>query len=83
MAYCIDYNCAGHGIISKGVSKLTTYAFQNLSLNRLQIVVHKSNVGSVKVAENCKFAWQKTLPKEFNPTGNEAMDMELYERFKN
>lgn len=82
-AYCIDYNFEGCGIISKAVSKLAIYAFQNLNLDRLQIIVHKTNMGSAKVAENCNFSWQKTLIKEFAPPGKEAMDMELYECYKN
>ncbi|OIQ37258.1 MAG: GNAT family N-acetyltransferase [Bacteroidetes bacterium MedPE-SWsnd-G1] len=77
-AYCIDYNYQGHGIVSKAVSELTNYAFEYLNLNRLQIIVHKTNLASLKVAENCSFTWQKTLPKEYK-----EMDMELYERFKN
>jgi len=83
LAYAIDYNFEGKGIISKTVSELTTYAFNNLDLDRLQIIVHKTNIGSIKVAENGDFSWQKTLIKEFAPPGKDAMDMELYESFKN
>ena len=42
-AYGIDYNFEGKGIISKAVSELTTYAFESLNLDRLQIIVHKTN----------------------------------------
>ena len=83
LAYCIDYNFEGYGIVSKVTSEIVNYSFRNLDLNRLQIVVHKTNLGSVKVAEKCDFVWQQTLIKEYNPTGKEAMDMELYERYKN
>lgn len=81
-AYCIDYTYEGQGIITKSVFKLVSYAFENLDLNRLQIVVHKTNLGSIKVAKNCDFSWQQTLIEEYNPTGNNALDMELYERYK-
>ena len=77
-AYCIDYNYEGHGIVSKATSQLVNYAFEKLDLNRLQIIAHKDNLGSIKVAENCGFTWQKTLPEEYK-----GMDMELYELFKN
>lgn len=77
-AYCIDYNYEGHGIVTKATSELVKYAFENLDLNRLQIIVHQENRASTKVAKNCNFTWQKTLPKEYK-----GMDMELYECFKN
>lgn len=82
-AYCIDYNFEGQGVITNAVSKLVSHAFENLNLNRLQIVVHKTNLGSIKVAKNCNFSWQKTLLEEYNPTGKKAMDMELFECYKN
>lgn len=81
-AYCIDYNLEGQGVITKAVAFLVDYAFENLELNRLQIIVHKDNVGSIKVAEKSNFNWQQTLTKAFTPPGKNAMDMELYERIK-
>lgn len=77
-AYCIDYNYEGQGIVSIATLALVNYAFENLDLNRLQIIAHKDNVSSIKVAEKCDFIWQKTLLN-----GYKGMDMELYERFKN
>lgn len=83
LAYCIDYNFEGLGIISQVVSTMVTYTFQNLNLNHLQILVHKTNLGSVRVAEKAGFVWQQTLIENYNPTGRNAMDMELYEHYKN
>lgn len=80
-AYCIGYQFEGKGLVSKSVNALSQYAFNDLNLKTLQIIVHKSNIGSVKVAENCNFIWQKTLPNEFTPPGKEALDMELYELY--
>ena len=80
-AYCIDYNFEGQGIISTGVTKLCDYAFTDLALNRLQIIAHKNNTSSVKVAEHCGFTWQKTLKNHFTPPNSNPLDMELYERF--
>ena len=50
-----------------------------LQLNTLQIIVHKDNIGSVKVAKNTNFKWIKTLKNEFTPNGEKPLDMELYE----
>lgn len=82
-AYAIDYNFTGKGIMSKAIEKLTTYAFETIALKRLQIIVYKDNISSVKVAVNSNFEWQKTLKKEFTPIGEKPLDMELYELHKN
>ena len=64
--------------MSKAIDKLSTYAFETLGLERLQIIAHKDNIPSVKVALNNNFEWQKTLKNEFTPTGEQPLDMELY-----
>lgn len=81
-AYCITYQFKGKEIISKAVVKLMDYAYKNLGLTSFQIFAHKTNVASVKVAENCGFKWTKTLKNGFTPTGEEPLDMELYEWHK-
>ena len=81
-AYAIDYNCNGKGVMTKAIEKLSTYTFETLGLERLQIIVHKDNLPSVKVASNNSFEWQKTLENEFTPIGEQPLDMELYESYK-
>lgn len=78
-AYAIDYNFKGKEIMSKAIEKLSEYAFETLGLKRLQIISHKDNLPSVKVAFNNHFEWQKTLKNEFTPKGELPLDMELYE----
>lgn len=80
-AYCIDYNFEAKGITSKAITLLTNYAFTTLGLKTLQIISHKSNTASIKVAEHTNFKWIKTLKNEFTPTGKAPLDMELYERY--
>lgn len=82
LAYAIDYNFSGRGLMSKAIDKLSTYAFETLGLERLQIITHKDNIPSVNVANNNSYAWQKTLKNEFKPTGEQPLDMELYELHK-
>ncbi|MBD0779385.1 GNAT family N-acetyltransferase [Maribacter sp. ANRC-HE7] len=79
LAYCIGYQHEGKGYITKSVKGLSTYAFDHLGLTTLQIIVHKTNMGSVKVARNNGFTWQKTLLQEHTPPGEAPLDMELYE----
>ena len=58
------------------------YALDNLGFKRLQIIVHKSNIPSLTVAEKSAYLWQRTLPKEYTPPNEEPLDMELYELIK-
>jgi len=82
LAYCIDQNYEGKGFMTQAVQYMSNFAFQKLELKTLQIIVHKSNIGSLRVAEKCNYIWQRTLKKAFTPPYEEALDMELYELIK-
>lgn len=82
LAYCIGYPFEGKGIATNTVKQLCDYAFEQLNLNTIKIIVHKTNIASIKVAENCNFTWIKTLKKEHTPPGEAPLDMELYELYK-
>ena len=81
-AYAIDYTVKGKNLMSKSIELLTAYAFNKLGLETLQIIVHKDNISSVRVATNNGFTWQKTLQEGFTPVGETPLDMELYEKYK-
>lgn len=81
-AYCIDAKCGGKQLMSKAIKILSEYAFTNLGLKTLQIIAHKDNTPSIKVALNNNFKWIKTLANEFTPIGEPPLDMELYELYK-
>ncbi|MFD2916944.1 GNAT family N-acetyltransferase [Psychroserpens luteus] len=81
-AYCIGYTFEGQGLTSKSVKALSKHAFETLGIETLQIIAHKDNISSVKVALNNGFEWQKTLENEFTPTGEAPLNMELYELYK-
>jgi len=78
-AYCISKAYSGRGFISKGVAKLSEYAFDALHLETVNIITHKSNTPSVRIAKKCGFHFVKTLKNEFTPPGKEPLDMELYQ----
>ena len=82
LAYCISYQYEGKGWTTQAVSALSKYAFSTLGLTKLRIIAHKTNLGSVKVAEKCGYTWEGTLLKEHTPPGEDALDMELYELSK-
>lgn len=78
-AYCIAGNSEGKGLVSNAVHEMSKFAFDELDLKTLQIIAHKTNLSSVKVAEKSGFIWQSTLINEFTPTDELSLDMELYE----
>lgn len=80
-AYCIGSQFEGKGVTSFAVAEMTKFAFDDLGLKTLQIIAHKTNLGSVKVALNNGFVWQRTLLNEFTPTNELPLDMELYELY--
>ena len=80
-AYCIGYEYEGKRITSKAIKVLSEHAFENLGLKTLQIIVHKSNFASIKVAEHNDFVWKATLPKAYTPPNGTPLDMELYELY--
>jgi len=79
LAYCIGSEFEGKGLTSFAAKEMTKFAFEDLGLKTLQIISHKTNLGSVKVAENNSFVWKGTLLNEFTPTDEAPLDMELYE----
>ncbi|WP_269224419.1 GNAT family N-acetyltransferase [Flavobacterium sp. IMCC34518] len=79
IAYCIGKEYERKGWVTKAVKAISNYAFNELNLEILQIIAHKTNLASIKVAENNGFVWQRTLVDEFTPTYELSLDMELYE----
>jgi len=80
IAYCIDKSFQGRGLITEALKKVTAFAFNDLSLKTLEIIVYSENKASVRVAEKCGYKWTRTLLKAFSPGNEEPLDMELYER---
>jgi len=79
LAYCIDSKFKDKGLTSFAVKEMSIFAFNELNLKTLQIIAHKSNIGSCKVALKCGFLWKETLLNEFTPINETPLDMELYE----
>lgn len=80
LAYCIDEKYQGRGWITKVVKEISSFALNDLGLKTLEIIVHKENRASMRVAEKCGFLWKKTLLKAYTPPEEESLDMELYEK---
>ena len=78
VAYCIAYPWKEKGFTSAAVKTISEWGFKEQHLKRLRVIVHKSNIASIKVAENCGYLWKETLAKEHTPTNEDPLDMELY-----
>ena len=81
LAYCIGYQYENKGFIGNTVRYISSWAFDELGIKTLEIIAHKTNFSSVAVAEKCGFTWKKTLLQSFTPPDEQALDMELYEKY--
>ena len=81
LAYCIGYQYEGKGWMTESVKAISEHAFNELKLEALRIIVHKSNSASIKVAEKCGYIWKNTLLNEHTPPNEDPLDMELYELY--
>ena len=79
LAYCIGYQYEGNGYMTEVVDTMSKWAFDELALETLRIIAHKTNASSVRVAEKCGYLWKRTLPKEHTPPNEMPLDMELDE----
>ncbi len=78
-AYCISSAYENKGWMSNAITLISKYGFETLGFEKFQIIAHKTNIGSCKVAEKCAFKWKKTLLNEYTPPNETPLDMELYE----
>ena len=82
LAYCIGYTHEGQGIMTKAINSISEWAFTSQKLKTLQIIVHKTNLSSTRIAQKCGFTWQKILLNAHTPPNEKPLDMELYERYR-
>lgn len=79
LAYAIGYQVEGKGYMTESVKAISNWAYTEHQFKTLQIISHKTNTGSIRVAEKSGFIWQKKLIAEHTPPGEMPLDMELYE----
>jgi len=79
LAYCIGYQYAGKGLMTKLVRRIIDWSFGEVGLDTLQIIVHESNTASIRIAEKCNFKYVTLLQKEHRLASGEVFDMRLYE----
>ncbi|MFC5194115.1 GNAT family N-acetyltransferase [Bizionia hallyeonensis] len=77
-SYCLGQKYSGRGWMTRSIKAAKNFAFNELKLKSLQIIIHKSNLASIQIAERNGFTWIKTLDNEY-VSGKSVLDMELYE----
>ena len=79
VAYCLDADFGGKGLMTKSVNEICCFAKEKGSLKSLFILAHKTNTPSVRVAEKTDFTWNETQLKSYTPVNEiEALDMEKF-----
>jgi len=79
IAYAVSYSVEGKGYMTETVQAISKWAFEEQHLKTLQIIAHKTNMGSLRVAEKCGYIWKKVLIGGHTPPNEAPLDMELYE----
>lgn len=65
LAYFIDKNFEGKGIISKAVADTVAFCFNNLQMNKVYICTSKINAASQRIATKLGFQKEGILREEF------------------
>ena len=77
LAYFIDKDFEGQGIISKAVSETVAYCFDQLQMNKVYICTSKINAASQRIALKLGFQKEGILREEFkNGTRGDAESSE-------
>jgi ribosomal-protein-alanine N-acetyltransferase len=77
LGYCYDDAAWGHGYATEAAHELVQWAFDTLSLNRVQAEVDTRNVASARVLEKLRFVREGTL-REACVVNGEVSDSWVY-----
>ncbi len=76
--YFIDNHFEGKGIISKAISEVIGFCFQELKMNKIFICTSKINFGSQQIALKNRFVLEGTLREEFKNHEEVLEDINYY-----
>lgn len=76
--YFIDNHFEGKGIISKAISEVIGFCFQELKMNKIFICTSKINFGSQQIALKNRFVLEGTLREEFKNHKGILEDINYY-----
>jgi len=78
LAYFIDKDYAGKGIMSKTFPLIIDYCFAELKMNRLYLITMANNQASRKLAERCGFEVEGILRNDFRLSSGVLVDDVYY-----
>ncbi|WP_162200461.1 GNAT family N-acetyltransferase [Kordia jejudonensis] len=80
LAYFIDGNYEGKGIVSAGMQQLLAYCKDELELQKASLVIGEDNPGSLRIAEKFNFALTKRIKDGHEDFHGNIMDVLHFER---
>ena len=82
IGFYIDEDHEGKGIISKAVSKIIDYCFDEKGFEKLFMRIHPENLAAQKVAEKCGFELEGTIRKDYKTPSGKLVDLLYYGKVK-
>ncbi len=78
LAYFVDKNFEGKGVISKAVSNVIRFCFSDLRMNKIFICTSLENLGSQRVATKNGFVEEGILRQEFKSGEGHLEDVKYF-----
>ena len=82
IGFYIDEDYEGKGIISKAISKIIDYCFDEKGFEKLFMRIHPENLAAKKVAEKCSFELEGTIKKDYKTPSGKLVDLLYYGKVK-
>jgi len=83
LGYYIDKKYEGKGIVTKAVSLIIDFGFNELKLNKIYLRTHEENIGSRKVAEKNNFQLEGIIRNDYKTTSGNLVDLMYYGLIRN
>lgn len=82
IGFFIDADYAGKGIMSKAVSTVVSYYFDELGFHKLFLRTHPSNLSAQALAEKCGFEKEGLLRHDYKTTAGQFVDLIYYGKLR-